>query len=1147
MLSTTSRRAFVAPFNLVSRWIIASVALAVLTPLALAQAATGTIQGRVLNASNGAYLKNVTVTVAGTKLEAVTDEFGAFEIKNVPVGEHTFKASYVGETDETANVTVQSGATVTHDFTFRKTAATKVDKDGNVILDPFVVSAERYRNASAIAVAEQRNAVNIKNVVSTDAFGDIPNGNVGEFVKFLPGIQIDYGAFNGNNQGFPDSEATGVSVRGFGPEDTAILVNGMPVASATPGSLSRQVALDQLSINNASRVELIKVATPDMPANSMGGQVNLITKSAFDQAKPSYSGRVFFNINTLHASLKKTVGPVNDKTYKTQPGLEASVIYPVNRTLGISFSAAATNQINQTYLSSPTWTTTGTFSNLAGVPISVSNPALTRAQVTDSASLSKKISTNLGADWKPTASQIIRANFQYSSSKGVEAQRRLDFRPAVAAGADWGPTYTTGTTANSSLAQTVTTRDREGSTKSSQATYTLRKGGWAIDAKGSISLSNAEFKDAANGHYSEIDYTLNPGQVSISGVSHGAPSKALALWRTTAGTGLAGTDKVYTSLTNWAQDGTTAKSGQALNKSRVSLMSLDVDRDLSFLRFLGSNTMSLKFGGRRDVEKIEKSGLGTGYAEALKPGANYLNSDVVDTNYSGQTPGFGLPAQEWGSTYKLFALNKANSLFQADTDGAAAVSNYNSYANQQKNLTDTKEGYYAQLSGHFFNNRLSLLGGARKESSSRDGLGPVTDNIWNFARTSDGRLYKDAFYKAGVTFNGSSVVRTNADGTTTAITNFLSDTALLGRLTAAGVKYPDHLYGSTATSIESRKLQLIANRPIHGKVNGDPSFSMNASFAVTKKIDLKVSASRSFRQPTLENATAGVLSGNGAYTLTENTTIPADGTVGTIAVANPNILPEESKNYDGEISFYSDSGGRLSVGYWRKSVTNQVETASSYSNDPLFAEVLPALGLDPAAYSNFRLNTSYNSSSTQKTSGWEFQADQDFGFLGNFGKRFSGFLSYAANSLATPTPAVPYIITSPTGSSINVSPVRTTVALRANKFGGAGLQYSGRKLTVQIRGTYRNDNELPGSRITLTGADAGNFIRRFQPAATTVDVNTTFIISKSYSVFASGRDVFRGTREEIWRDDKGTYPAYASTANYRKFGTVWTVGINGKW
>lgn len=34
--------------------------------------------------------------------------------------------------------------------------------------------------------------MNVKNVMSADNFGDMSEGNVGEFLKYLPGIAIDY-------------------------------------------------------------------------------------------------------------------------------------------------------------------------------------------------------------------------------------------------------------------------------------------------------------------------------------------------------------------------------------------------------------------------------------------------------------------------------------------------------------------------------------------------------------------------------------------------------------------------------------------------------------------------------------------------------------------------------------------------------------------------------------------------------------------------------------------------------------------------------------------------------------------------------------------------------------------------------------------
>ena len=98
-------------------------------------------------------------------------------------------------------------------------------------------------------------------------------------------------------------------------------------------------------------------------------------------------------------------------------------------------------------------------------------------------------------------------------------------------------------------------------------------------------------------------------------------------------------------------------------------------------------------------------------------------------------------------------------------------------------------------------------------------------------------------------------------------------------------------------------------------------------------------------------------------------------------------------------------------------------------------------------------------------------------------------------------------------------------------------------MSVQIRGTYRNDNETDG-RVTLTN---GNFLRRFQPAEKRVDVNVNYSISKHYSLWLSGRDVFNGERDVIWRDDQGLLAPYANLNDRKRFGIAWTVGVSGNW
>ena len=78
-----------------------AVALGLLFPAALqAQSGTGSITGRVLNVGNSKYLPNAVVTVEGTKLQALTDDYGEYRLNEVPAGEHItrtiYRAGFIG-------------------------------------------------------------------------------------------------------------------------------------------------------------------------------------------------------------------------------------------------------------------------------------------------------------------------------------------------------------------------------------------------------------------------------------------------------------------------------------------------------------------------------------------------------------------------------------------------------------------------------------------------------------------------------------------------------------------------------------------------------------------------------------------------------------------------------------------------------------------------------------------------------------------------------------------------------------------------------------------------------------------------------------------------------------------------------------------
>ena len=74
---------------------------------------TGTIAGTVVDSTTSEPLPGVNVAVQGLSIGAATGANGQFEISGVPAGEQTVIASYVGYTQKTLSVDVESGQTVT--------------------------------------------------------------------------------------------------------------------------------------------------------------------------------------------------------------------------------------------------------------------------------------------------------------------------------------------------------------------------------------------------------------------------------------------------------------------------------------------------------------------------------------------------------------------------------------------------------------------------------------------------------------------------------------------------------------------------------------------------------------------------------------------------------------------------------------------------------------------------------------------------------------------------------------------------------------------------------------------------------------------------------------------------------------------------
>lgn len=135
-----------------------------------------------------------------------------------------------------------------------------------------VVTGQRAQQERAIQL--KREAIGVTDVVASDEIGRLPDRNVAEVVERLPGVGVTH------DQG----EGRYVAVRGVPSDLNNYTVNGIEIGN--PDGLTRALPLDVISGQLLNRIEIAKAKTADMDGQGIGGNINLVTQTAFDFRKP---------------------------------------------------------------------------------------------------------------------------------------------------------------------------------------------------------------------------------------------------------------------------------------------------------------------------------------------------------------------------------------------------------------------------------------------------------------------------------------------------------------------------------------------------------------------------------------------------------------------------------------------------------------------------------------------------------------------------------------------------------------------------------------------------------------------------------------------------------------------------------------------
>ncbi len=364
------------------------------TVAAFAQSATtGKITGHVFVPATGEYLRNAEVRLVGTSQTAATENDGSFELDRVAPGPASIEVSFTGYQSETVQLNVTAGSVATTEV--RMNVVGVKAEEGPIKMEAFTVATEREGNAKAIQ--DQKQAMTISNVVAAETFNNTAEGNVGEFLKYLPGIQIEY----------VEADARNPRIRGLPAQYTTVTYEGMDLASADgfmqnnstdngggAGVGGRSFGFEQVAMSSIDSVDVNFTTNASMGAGAAAGNINLHAKHAFSRS----GQRVMFDFSAMGNSEQlfwhKVVRPDDRPRRLIMPNFsfEYSNSF-LDKKLGVFVGLSESNFYNEQRQFVPLYDTTPT-------PTDPRPIVMTRIQYKDGPKLSEKSTLNFTIDYK---------------------------------------------------------------------------------------------------------------------------------------------------------------------------------------------------------------------------------------------------------------------------------------------------------------------------------------------------------------------------------------------------------------------------------------------------------------------------------------------------------------------------------------------------------------------------------------------------------------------------------------------------------------------------------------------------------------------------------------------------------------------------
>jgi outer membrane receptor for ferrienterochelin and colicin len=242
---------------------------------------TGKLIGKITDNKTGEVLIGASVLVQGLSKGAASNVTGEYNIAGLPAGTYEVLVRYVGYQNKLiSDVQIKGDAPTTLNITL---------SEANTQQLAAVTVRATFRQESANSLyAQQKNNARVTDGISAEAIRRSPDRNTADVLKRVSGVTVQDNRY--------------VVVRGLSDRYNNAQLDGANLPSTEPNK--KAFSFDIVPSNLVDNIVISKTATPDLPGDFTGGNVQITTKDIPDKNYISFGVGAGYNTATTFKDFK---------------------------------------------------------------------------------------------------------------------------------------------------------------------------------------------------------------------------------------------------------------------------------------------------------------------------------------------------------------------------------------------------------------------------------------------------------------------------------------------------------------------------------------------------------------------------------------------------------------------------------------------------------------------------------------------------------------------------------------------------------------------------------------------------------------------------------------------------------------------------